>query len=567
MNKKFLYLFIFLLTAFFSKEALSSTDILCNVLAQTNGYIKKAGEVQNLISGQIRQITTMKISPDALLGAIGGGDLLGEAEKLQEKAENLKEKAERIKAFAEDAKERKAELMAKYERYSKMAKETMAKAQAAYEKGMALRKEYMDKFNNAVNTYNSIKDEVTAGIEAGKNIVGEVKGTMQDIAGEEDNADTKDTRVVTMAEGTKNQTPIIVEEDGYNDITPYTLGQNQATAISTVSRMAENASVIENSDFIVPDEDVLKKSEVSLTPEEVISNAASADTKENSMEEEIKTKTDMTDQLVGNTNKKAENNAGVPLVSSGEDISDNTNSIFESLSVKKGSSSSSNVGNSLSATRSSFSGGSKAVSIKGTDKDKSAKVKSTGGSGSSAAGSSGSSGSSGTAGGTSGTVGSSDSGSEMSGGSISADTKASISDIQTPVSEKDKEKFVIIMGEQKDLPNNFVASKVVYTVIKEAKEVKTTKSSTIEAVLETKQIKLIKEGLKDKEDKILPPVSEVGDVKMWIGSEKQYKALKTKEEKTIYCVQKEVDTINVKALIGDKLNNPKTQEKESSNVE
>ena len=187
MNKKLLYLFIFTLAIFFAKETYAGTDALNNVLQSCNAFLKEAGEVQNKISGQVRKILSMKVSPAGLLDKIGLGGMLEKAEKLKEQAENLKEKAEKVKAFAEDAKEKKEELMAKYNELNQLATEKFAQAKEAFAAAEAIKKEYLEKLAKAAETVQKVKEGIedavavaTVAVGTGMAIAEQVKGKVEE---------------------------------------------------------------------------------------------------------------------------------------------------------------------------------------------------------------------------------------------------------------------------------------------------------------------------------------------------------------------------------------------------
>ena len=56
MNKKLIYLFIFVLSVFHVNETQAGTDVLSNVLTGCNTVLKEVGEVQNKVSGKVREI-------------------------------------------------------------------------------------------------------------------------------------------------------------------------------------------------------------------------------------------------------------------------------------------------------------------------------------------------------------------------------------------------------------------------------------------------------------------------------------------------------------------------------
>ncbi len=155
--------FMFLLQG---QRAFAGTDLLSNVLTQSNSYLKQAGLVQKKYSGIARKILTTKVSLS--LDNIN----LGRLEKYKEKAEVVKEKAEKVQDRIETAKERKEELLEKYNRLNAKALEYKAMADEAIAEGNEIR-----------DMYRNYKSEVEDIIDTGK----EVAGTIKEATGTDDN--------------------------------------------------------------------------------------------------------------------------------------------------------------------------------------------------------------------------------------------------------------------------------------------------------------------------------------------------------------------------------------------
>ena len=313
MNKRLTYLFIFVLLVSFSKDAHAGTDVLCNVLTTINATLKEVGEVQNKISGKVRKILSMKVSPEGLLSSIGAGKLLSSAEKIKEKAENLKEKADRVMEFAENAKEKKAELLAQYKELNDLATAQFAQANEAFEKGKAIYAEYQDK-------YIALRNDIETGVDKGKELVQAGKASVDKLTNPKDEGDTvlgsqvakslglekvssaikgvKDNTHITPVDNTKSE----VFETKLPDTTNISTGY-QASAISSASRLADK--VVADNEFAIeaPKVDILEKSEVNISTKDIMMGVSELKQQPEVNKDTIKTNLNLKDQLTGNVNK------------------------------------------------------------------------------------------------------------------------------------------------------------------------------------------------------------------------------------------------------------------------
>ena len=125
------------------------------------------------------------------------------------------------------------------------------------------------------------------------------------------------------------------------------------------------------------------------------------------------------------------------------------------------------------------------------------------------------------------------------------DVASSEEGLAAGMSEEDSDKFIITRGDTDKLPDNFVTSKEISAIIKEAKDVIVEKDLTVTAVVSAKQLKT----LKASDGKALVDVSnDTESVSLWIGTKKQYDALETKEKDVIYCIG---SSTKIKELAGN----------------
>jgi len=138
------YLFVVLLLSVFSFSAEASTDVLNNILNQTNIFLTQAGNIQKKYSDAISNYMSLKVNPD--LGGIQ--QKLEKLQKKKEKAESLKEKAERIKKFIKTATTKAQELKAKYDKISAEATKLYAEAQEGISAGQELTEDFKTRYMN-----------------------------------------------------------------------------------------------------------------------------------------------------------------------------------------------------------------------------------------------------------------------------------------------------------------------------------------------------------------------------------------------------------------------------------
>lgn len=172
MNKfifPIIYIILFLFVAV--TEVSANSNVINNVLIQSNIYLKQAGLVQEKYSGIARDIVNTKVAPDDLIGE-NAAAAKKKAEKKLKSAESKKEKAMKIKEFADDAKEKKEALTARYQELNALAAEKMAAAQKAIGEGQSIFNEYKTKAQDGINKANELKDKAS---EA-KDKVDELKG-------------------------------------------------------------------------------------------------------------------------------------------------------------------------------------------------------------------------------------------------------------------------------------------------------------------------------------------------------------------------------------------------------
>jgi hypothetical protein len=317
MNKKLIYLFIFVLTLFFLKEALANTDILCNVLTSVNGFLKEAGEVQNKISGKTRNILSKKVSPDFNKSK----KLKDRADKLKKKAENLKSKAEKVKKFAEGSAEKKEELMAKYNSLNSLAAERLAQAKAIYDEIDAANEEYVAKYKEsmgiALESEVTFQDNVQEGIKMVKNAeTGDVKNT-EESADLEQEANKEIPNIIKpyterspiSLKASVNQTIISDSFTNKGQLSEVSVNQinktpieNHATKISKILGMTDKPVEQNGEQFNIPDADILKESKINISSDEILNKAVMP--KESFKELDLKTDIAIIDQLSGNMDKK-----------------------------------------------------------------------------------------------------------------------------------------------------------------------------------------------------------------------------------------------------------------------
>ena len=298
MNKKLIYLFIFVLVLSLSKDVFAGTDILCNVLTTINATLKKVGEVQNKISGKTREILSKKIALD---------EIKNKAEKLKEKAENLKEKAERVKAFAENAKEKKEELMAKYQELNALAEEQFTKANEAFAKGATIYAEYEKKFQEYKDEVQGLKSDINENISA-ENFYNKASSVLgSDVASSLglENVST----AVKGAQSNIQVTPVSAPDKDISklDVPEVTKvsSTSQADAISSAAKLADQ-TVSESQTVVLPSQaDILKKSEVNVSTSDIMKGVADRKQQVIVPDKEIKTDVDIKDQLTGNANKSS----------------------------------------------------------------------------------------------------------------------------------------------------------------------------------------------------------------------------------------------------------------------
>lgn len=313
MNKKFVNLFIFVLLVSFSKEALAGTDVLCNVLTTINTTLKEVGEVQNKISGKVREITSLKISPASLLSAVGGDKLMASAEKIKERAENLKEKAEKVKEFAENAKEKKEELMAKYQELNALATEKFAQANEAFAKAKALYEEYEGK-------YQEIKGKVQEGMAIAQDVVAAGTAAVAVVQGIKEGGAAALGSQVASSLGLENVSAAIKGAQAEVQATPVTATETemtkientaitevstniQADTISSATRLADQV-VKENQKTIeAPKVDVLERNEVNISTKDIMKGVSELKQKPEIKEEGLKSNINLKDQLTDSVNK------------------------------------------------------------------------------------------------------------------------------------------------------------------------------------------------------------------------------------------------------------------------
>ena len=303
MNKSFVYLFIFALVISLSKEVLAGTDILCNVLTTINGTLKKVGEVQNKISGKTREIASKKVSSGKMFSSVE--KLKEKAKKIREKAENLKEKAEKVKAFAENAKEKKEELTAKYKELNALAEELFTKANEAFAKGESIFAEYEEKFQEYKGedqvsgvSVNEVASTENSNAEAPSVLTSSVAGSsamenaLTDVRGEQSN--TQNATVSVQTKGvSKVDTPEVTN----------VLRTNQADAISSVTKLADQVAS-EGQTFVIPSQvNVWEKSEVNVSTKDIMKGVTNLKQQSTVPDKEVKTDVDIKDQLTSNANK------------------------------------------------------------------------------------------------------------------------------------------------------------------------------------------------------------------------------------------------------------------------
>lgn len=314
MNKLIRYLFIFILLVSFPKEAPANTDILNNVLTTINSTLKEVGEVQNKISGKVRKVLSMKVSPEALIGSLGGKAMLDKAEKLKEVAENAKEKAEKYKEIAETAKEKKDEYMAKYQELNEFATQKFAEANEAFDNYKAIYEEYKAKAQEYIAV---AKDVVEVAAVAGAAVGGAVsaikgakEGGASDVA-----AKASDIANLLGMENISNKikgdaaqvTPVDtataemskIEDANITEVTAV----NRADVISSAGELADRSMLESKEAIIVPDAKVLEASEVNITSKDIMDNIASQKAEPLSLDSEVKTDINLKDQLTNTSNK------------------------------------------------------------------------------------------------------------------------------------------------------------------------------------------------------------------------------------------------------------------------
>lgn len=328
MKRLLTYLFSLIFVTVCSLEARAGTDFLCNAMAQSNIFLKQAGQVQHEYSSIARKYLSLKVSPDDLLGDAGRA-AKEKAEKLKEKAESLKEKAEKVKEFAEQAKERKEELeaqalalKAKAEEKMAAAQEVIAKGKAANEEALNKAREAREKAQAAQNKFNDIKEkgkdtitEDTARTKEQKaldmtkddeitEIVEVEKGTKtaKELAQEQDNISSKIKRNLSLEhEIVGNSNSILIQQGAIKPIF------NQADVITSAVSMAEETIVIPEEqvvEVISPLEDI---NSVSVTADEVMALAKNKKETENN-KQEIKSNINIEEQLLQATSKIKSNN-------------------------------------------------------------------------------------------------------------------------------------------------------------------------------------------------------------------------------------------------------------------
>lgn len=295
MSKKLAYLFIVVLATSLSKDVFAGTDILCNVLTTINATLKQVGEVQNKISGKTREIMSKKISL---------GKIQDTAEKLKEKAESIKEKAEKVKAFAENAKEKKEELMAKYQELNALAEKQFAQANEAFAQGEAIYAEYEQKFQE----YN--EESQVSETEVDKNMRMEEPDNKAPTVMISDMANSLGMENVSMAvkdpQGKSQTTPVRATEEGFSEINTDTVTKlsktTQADAIHSAFKLADQ-TISESKINVAPQTEILKKSKIDISTKDIMKDISERKQQPVSKETEVKTNTNMKDQLTSKANK------------------------------------------------------------------------------------------------------------------------------------------------------------------------------------------------------------------------------------------------------------------------
>ena len=308
MNKNIIYLFIFVLLVSFPKDAPANTDILNNVLNTINSTLKEVGEVQNKISGKVRQILSIKISPEALIGAIGGKAALDKARKLQEMGENLKEKADKALEVAETAKEKKEEYMQKYQELNAAATEKFAEANAAFNEYKTKMEEYKTKAKEYMEMGKEVIAVGTAAYGAVSGVVGAVKGGAES-GNISDMASALGMENVSNAvKGVENQSKLFdgkkaemteIKQENITEIP----SASRADVISSVSALADQSMTNTQEAIKVPNTNVLEAKQVDISSQDIMNNIAEQKLRPQVANEEIKTDVNIKDQLTNSSNK------------------------------------------------------------------------------------------------------------------------------------------------------------------------------------------------------------------------------------------------------------------------
>ena len=305
MNKKVIYLFIFMMFVLFIKETQASTDILNNVLTGCNTVLKEVGEVQNKISGKISEITSLKLSPDSLLKQLGGK--LEALEREKERAENIKKKSEAVIERLEFAKDNIEELKARYDKLEKEYKDAyerinkgIEEGKNLVEKGKNIYEEGENKFQEAKEAIENIKGAVDEGIDLARD---QISGLKENINLEQADKNTdivaKGDSIVLDSTGVKQAKLSDVDS---NNISIDRLGSEADTLASATKFAEETATQIDISDKL-PNVETLKGKELKIKANDIMKNAANIDKSKQLKPAEIKTDIKMDDQLINSVNK------------------------------------------------------------------------------------------------------------------------------------------------------------------------------------------------------------------------------------------------------------------------
>ena len=258
MNKKVTaYGLIFGLLLIAAGNAFAGTDILSNVLTQSNSFLKEAGLVQKKYSGIARKLVTTKVSID--LDKLGGEKI----QKLRQKAESIKEKAAQLQDRIETAKERADELKAKYEELNAKAMEYKAKADEYIAAGQEIKAYYQNFKEEAVNTLEDIKEA--------KNTVEDKINRAKDVLDKEDSevletvtADVAEGEYMvsetTTSSGMENNQRVVNEAEA--------MVSNRAEAIRSAAILAED--VVADNITAIPQTSILSKTMPQVSASSVI---------------------------------------------------------------------------------------------------------------------------------------------------------------------------------------------------------------------------------------------------------------------------------------------------------